>query len=352
MVYDPFRTGSTGRRSDVASDGTLPEQLPLFVTDVDVERVADWADAIAAIRAAYSTPTDDERTPGRIFARTSNEWMRIMPSVPASGRLFGAKSIVGSFSDGLRVSYLISLFDKETADLVALVDGNRVTGLRTAATTAVGASTIAPTRPLRVGVIGSGFEARSHLEALTHVVHYEEVRVFSPTPGNRAALADHLNGTGTTAFAVDSARSAVEDADLILCAARSRDETPTLEAAWVGDNTTVISIGSTTPTQRELPASLIARATTIVVDSFDEVVHGSGDMLAARADGVDVDGVVMSLNDALKPDAAIDRERGIRIYKSTGSGLQDIVVAEMLVDRALAAGLGTRLPVGISTSRK
>ena len=61
-----------------------------------------------------------------------------MPSVPPSGQLFGAKSIAGSFADGLRVSYLISLFDKDTADLVALVDGNRVTGLRTAATTAVG----------------------------------------------------------------------------------------------------------------------------------------------------------------------------------------------------------------------
>ena len=90
--------------------------------------------AIEAIRAAYSAPVDDQRNPGRIFADSTREWMRVMPSVPTSGRLFGAKSINGSFADGLRVSYLISLFDKETADLVALVDGNRVTGLRTAAT--------------------------------------------------------------------------------------------------------------------------------------------------------------------------------------------------------------------------
>ena len=150
--------------------------------------LSDLPAAIAAIRAAYSAPVDDRRNPGRIFADSTREWMRVMPSVPASGRLFGAKSINGSFADGLAVSYLISLFDKETADLVALIDGNRVTGLRTAATSAVGTEVIAPKRPLRVGVIGSGFEAQSHTTALSLVTplrfgrriqpHPEEPRVF------------------------------------------------------------------------------------------------------------------------------------------------------------------------------
>ena len=122
--------------------------------------LSDWSEAIAAIRAAYKAPDDEAGTPGRIFAQSEREWMRIMPSVPPSGQLFGAKSIAGSFADGLRVSYLISLFDKDTADLVALVDGNRVTGLRTAATTAVGdlhdrAATAAVRRRDRLGLRGA-----------------------------------------------------------------------------------------------------------------------------------------------------------------------------------------------------
>lgn len=336
----------------MSTDGILPERLPLFLTDADVAQLADWPAAIAAIRAAYSGTADDGRTPGRIFAQAEREWMRIMPSVPASGQLFGAKSIVGSFADGLRVSYLISLFDKVTADLVALVDGNRVTGLRTAATSAVGTSAIVPPRPLSVGVVGSGFEARSHLTALAHVLDVAEVRIYSPTPRNREALAAEVSATGVAAVAVDSAQAATDGVDLILCAARSRDESPTLQSEWVGDDTAVVSIGSTTPAQRELPAELIARARIIVADSYDEVVHGSGDMIAARAAGVDVDAVVITLNAALDPHANIDRDHGIRIYKSTGSGLQDVVIAEMLVDRARAAGLGTQLPVGIVTTRK
>jgi ornithine cyclodeaminase/alanine dehydrogenase len=138
----------------------------------------------------------------------------------------------------------------------------------------------------------------------------------------------------------------------VLCAARSRDESPTLQADWVGEDATVVSIGSTTPAQRELPAELIARASLVVVDGVEEVLHGSGDMIAARAAGVDVDRLTASLNDVLLGDRTVDLERGIRIYKSTGAGLQDIVVAEALVDLARLRGIGTELPVGIVTTRK
>ena len=337
----------------MSDDGALPAQLPLFLTDRDVERLSDWRMAIAAIRTAYSAATDEKRTPGRIFADSGREWMRIMPSVPSSGNLFGAKSINGSFADGLRVSYLISLFDKDTADLVALIDGNRVTGLRTAATTAVGAEAITPRRELKVGVIGSGFEARSHLTAFAEVLRFSEVRVFSPTERNRQAFAMEFDGKfGAPVRAVISAEEAVTGADLVLCAARSRDESPTVEGEWVGENATVVSIGSTTPGQRELPAELIARASVVVADTVDEVVHGSGDLIAARAAGVDVDSLVIPLGAALLGERSIDVERGIRIYKSTGSGLQDIVVAGMLYDCARIEGLGTELPVGIVTNRK
>lgn len=337
----------------MSTEGSPPQRPPLFLTDADVARLSDLTSAIAAIRAAYSAPVDDGRNPGRIFADSGREWMRVMPSVPVSGRLFGAKSINGSFADGLRVSYLISLFDKETADLVALVDGNRVTGLRTAATTAVGVEAIVPDRPLTVAVIGSGFEAQSHTTALSLVSSFASVAVFSPTQRNREAFADSFSQSlGVPVHAVDSAERAVAGADLVLCAARSRDETPTVRAEWVKDDATIVSIGSTTPAQRELPPELIARASLVVVDGLEEVLHGSGDMIAARAAGVDVDAITVSLNAVLLGERVVDREHGIRIYKSTGAGLQDIVVAEALVELARARGIGAELPVGIVTTRK
>lgn len=217
----------------------------------------------------------------------------------------------------------------------------------------MGVSTIIPDKPLSIGVIGSGFEARSHLHALTHIAQFSTIRVFSPTEKNRRAFAEEFNGlNGASATAVASAQDAVEGADLILCAARSRDETPTIDARYVSKDACIISIGSTTPTQRELPVELIEQASTIVVDTYDEVVHGSGDMIAAHDQGVDLKSKVITLNTALQGEVPINTSHGIRIYKSTGSGLQDIVVAEMLVNQARTHNQGTILPTNIVTTRK
>src|SRR5699024_5467980 len=101
-----------------------------------------------------------------------------------------------------------------------------------------------------------------------------------------------------------------------------------------------------------LPVELLERAATIVVDTFDEVVNGSGDMLAAAEAGVPVEHKTITLNAVLTEAQRVDPERGIRIYKSTGSCLQDLPFAETLVECAHRVGMGPRLPVGIATSRQ
>jgi ornithine cyclodeaminase/alanine dehydrogenase len=184
------------------------------------------------------------------------------------------------------------------------------------------------------------------------VARLAEVRVTSPTEANRDRFASELSaelGIPVTAFA--SARDAVADADLVLCAARSRDESPTVLADWVADDATIVSVGSTTRSQYELDPALIGRAAIVVADALAEVLHDSGDMIAARAAGFDPDAVTVSLHELLGG-GIVRPEHGIAIYKSTGSGFQDIVLAEQLYLRAIERGLGTPLPVGILTVRK
>jgi alanine dehydrogenase len=224
--------------------------------------------------------------------------------------------------------------------------------LRTAATAAAGLTALLPERPLVAGVVGSGFEARAQLRAAARVAELTEVRVSSPTRANRKRFASELaEELGIPVTAVDSAEAAVTGADLVLCAARSRDETPTVLEGWVADDATLVSVGSTTPTQRELDPALIGRAELVVADALAEALHDSGDMIAARAGGYDPDALTVSLHDLLGGRARRPG-RGIAIYKSTGSGFQDLVLAELLYDRAVQQGLGTPLPVGILTIRK
>jgi ornithine cyclodeaminase/alanine dehydrogenase len=285
--------------------------------------------------------------PPRSMARAPGKWLRGLTAISPSGRL-GCKLIAALIRDR-RASYLISLFDDRTAALVALIDGNRVTGIRTAATAAMAVTLMTAARPLKVAVIGSGFEARGLLEAVTVSLQVASVRVYSPTPASRERFAQSFRDEhGLDIVAAASPAAAVEGADLVLCAARSHDESPVLRGEWLEPGMTVVSLGSTLPEQREVDELTLARAARIIADMPDEVLHETGDALAATRAGIDVAGKLIALGDV-----ASGRVQGrstpdeIVIYKSVGSALQDVVIAEMLFERARANGLGTALPVSI-----
>ncbi|MBO1902698.1 ornithine cyclodeaminase family protein [Leucobacter weissii] len=335
----------------MTADAFLAEPPTLFLTDADVEALADWESAIDALREAYRRPDDAAATPERAVAATAGGWQRVMPSAPPGAKFAGSKTIAASMRNGL-ASYLITLFDQRDSRLAALVDGNRITGLRTAATAAAALTALLPPRPVVAAVVGSGFEARAQLRAASRVADLAEVRVTSPTAANRERFATELSAElDLPVTAVGDPEAAVRGAGLVLCAARSRDETPTVRSDWVSDDATVVSVGSTTRSQRELDPAIIGRAALVVADAPAEVLHDSGDLIAARGAGFDPDAITVSLHDLLGGRAARP-EHGIAVYKSTGSGFQDIVLAELLYDRAVAQGRGTPLPVGVLTIRK
>ena len=130
--------------------------------------------------------------------------------------------------------------------------------------------------------------------------------------------------------------------DVVLCAARSRDESPVLLGAWLEAGMTVVSIGSTLPEQREVDDQVIERAALVVADMPHEVAYDTGDMLAARQAGVDFERKLVSLADLVS--GRVQRQpQDIVLYKSVGSALQDVITAEMLLVRARAESIGTPL---------
>src|SRR5574338_1213848 len=131
----------------------------VFITDADVAALADWAAAIEALRAAYAKPMTPAMVPPRAMARGDGFWLRGLCAVSPSGEYMGCKLIAAS-PKIKRASYLISLFDQRTMELAALIDGNRITDIRTAATSVVAVNALTAPGPLRVGVIGSSALAR------------------------------------------------------------------------------------------------------------------------------------------------------------------------------------------------
>ena len=326
--------------------------MTLVLDDASVRSVFEWTPAIEALRASYGAADEPTRFPPRVLARGGAGMLRTLSGVPGAG-LMGTKTIAGSLGEKRMFSYLVALFDPATAELVALLDGNSITGYRTAATSALAADFLCPGGELDVAVIGSGFEARKHVEALAAVRTLSSIRVFSPRPGSRSRFAEDLAHASRSVEPAASAEEAVATASLVVCAARSYNETPTLEGAWLRPGATVVSIGSTLREQREVDVETIGRADVIVADMVEEVLHDTGDLLAATAKGVDVSERISSLADVVA-NRVLGRTSAeqIVLYKSVGSAVQDLAVATMCVKAAKDAGLGAPFPIHLQPVEK
>ena len=174
----------------------------------------------------------------------------------------------------------------------------------------------------------------------------ERLVVYSPTAERREAFAEAAAGElGCEAEAADDPRAAVQDAPVVLAAARSRGEEPILFGDWLAGDATVVSIGSTVPFQREIDVSVVGACALIVCDDPVEVTEQTGDMIEAAQAGVAFQDKLASLHELIAGDLD-QRLAGAprRMFKSIGGGLQDVVVAGAILDKALEAGLATPLP--------
>lgn len=312
----------------------------LFINDDHVAQLATWSGAIEALSHAYSQPILEAMVPPRTMARGDGFWLRSLCAVSPSKEYMGCKLIAAS-PKNKKASYLISLFDQDTMRLAALVDGNRITDIRTAASSAVAVNALAASEKIDVAILGSSVLARSHLHALNATGRVTKVRVFSPTEANREKFAQDFHVEyGLNIQAVATAEEAVKGANVVVCASRSRDGGAVFDAAWLEAGMTVVSVSSTLPEQRELDVETMKQASLIVADMPEEVIHETGDALVAIEAGCDVVGKTVSLSDVMSGKVKVrNSPADIVIYKSVGSALQDIVTAEMLLRNAKKANL-------------
>lgn len=327
---------------------TMSIQQPIFLSADAIAGFLTWPNVIGALRDAYAANLSPHQAPPRVVARGNGAWLRALAAVSPTGRTMGAKLFGLSRSKG--VNYVVVLFDQESGRILAFVDGKDLTASRTAGTSAIAVDSIAPNKELSVALLGSGSEAEAHARALATVRRFSSLKIYSPTAANRESLAARLRGElHVDASAAGSAQEAVEGADLVIAAARSKNETPILMGKWLRAGATVVSIGSTLPEQREVDSEVIARSALIVADVPEEVEEETGDMIDASAQGVLFTHKLIALSDIVsgkrQPRAAADE---IVTFKSVGSALQDIAVAEMCLFRALGANAGTPLPIEFS----
>ena len=321
--------------------------MALLLNEHHVRQLLPMQDLIAAMEGALAAfSTGRVRQPVRSIVDLGDHgFLGVMPAALETPAAAGAKlvTVVPRNHERGLPSHLatIILLDAATGALDAILDGRYITEARTAAVSAVSARHLARPGAGPVAIIGSGVQARSHAEALAHVLPVCTVRIWSPTAANREEAAREVERTtGRATTVMTTAREAVEGADVIVLVTAS--PSPVIEDAWVADGAHVIGVGACRPNQREMPGSLVGRA-RLVVDSRDAAAKEAGDILLARADGINVE-VSAELGEicaGLAPGRAA--ATGVTIFKSLGLAVEDVVAARLVFDRARSAGVGTEV---------
>lgn len=277
----------------------------------------------------------------------SKAYFGVMPAYMPQPPRIGAKLVTvfnGNESRGLP-SHLatIVLLDADTGALAAILDGRYITEARTAAVSAVSARHLARTDAARLAILGSGVQARSHLEALTHVRRLREVRVWSPRQASRERFVAEMAGhTPAHLSATATAEEAVQGADIIVLVTSS--PTPVLSNAWVADGAHVISVGACRPDQREMDPALVARA-RLYVDSRAAALVESGDVVQGIREGRFTDAHIVGEVGQVVLGRAPGRDGAgaVTIFKSLGMAVEDVVAADLVLSRAVEQGAGAEL---------
>lgn len=235
-----------------------------------------------------------------------------------------------------RIVGTLMLLDAATLMPLAIMDGAAVTTLRTPAVSAVAARLLhTDSAPARLVVFGSGPQAAGHIRALGDVMALERVRIVGRDVGRAAALATVLASERHIDVAAGVAAD-IGDADAVVCATTASE--PLFHAGEIRPGALVIAVGSHEPGVLELPPELLADA-QVVVEDRDSALREAGEVVAAVDRGlVDPSGLV-SMSDLARGVVEADSTR-TRIFKSTGMGWEDAVVAATVWRRRRGAPPG------------
>ena len=299
---------------------------PLFLDEDQVRRHLRMSELIPAMEKAlieFSAGQVTQPVRSVINVDPPGGFLGLMPAHTADGLGLKAVTFYPSNAERGIPTHMATIFlvDPETGTPLAIMDGRLITEMRTAAVSAAATKLLASPDAKILAILGSGVQARSHVEALRCVRKFQEIRVWSPTAERAQRFATE---TGATAM---SAEEAVRGADVIVTATNST--TPVLKGAWLKHGCHVNAIGACRPDWRELDDAAM-KGGVVFVDSREGAMKESGDVILSRAD------VYAELGEALAGKLPA-RANETTIFKSLGMAVEDIAAA-MLVYRSVTSG--------------
>jgi len=315
--------------------------MTLHLSEPDVEQLLSMPDALRVVEDAFRAWGNGQAiNHPRRRIRVPQGFLHVMEAALIGEGVMGLKTYA-TVAGG--TTFVVQLFDSETGELIALIDADRLGQVRTGAASGVAAKHLANKDARTVGIIGTGYQAETQLEAVCAVRFIEHVRAFSRTPENRATFArtmsDRLN---THVEVVESADEAVDDADIVVTVTTARE--PVLDGDQLKPGACVLAAGSNNVLRREIDASTLKRTERVVVDDRDQAKRECGELISGAERGIVRWGAAAELRDVIAGRVAGRRsDAELTLFESQGVALEDVAVARHLAHLAQDQGVGTTI---------
>ncbi len=316
--------------------------MSLFLNESEVAQLLPMAECIDVLEEAFAhagagqvelKPRSRIRMPGGFF--------HFMAAADAGHQVFGYKAYP-SFAGGARM--VVMLYDYASGALLSCMEASRLGQIRTGAASGLATRWMARGDAASVGVIGSGFQARSQLEAVCAVRDIRRAKVYSRSPERREQFAQRMGERLNLEITpVDTARECLSDVAVAVTITSARD--PVLEGDWLAPGTHINAAGGNHWIRREIDEAAVLRSSVIAVDDLDQAKIECGDLLWPESRGEFRWDQVCELQDIIagrvlgRPD-----DQSITLFESMGVALEDIAAAQLVYRKAKEQGIGQELP--------
>jgi ornithine cyclodeaminase/alanine dehydrogenase-like protein (mu-crystallin family) len=317
--------------------------MALLLTESDVTRLLPMALALEAVEEVFRWQGEGRLTNRpRVRLPVPGGLLHVMPAALPDARVMGLKAYATVRG---QAKFVVLLFSAESGTLLAVIEADRLGQMRTGAASGVATRHLAREETERVGCYGTGWQARSQLEAVCAVRRVREIRVYGRDAERRARFAEEMSpALGVPVVPVDRPEAAARDAAILVTITSAR--TPVLEGAWIAPGAHVNAAGSNALQRAELDVEAVRRAGLVVTDSLEQARLECGDLVAALEQGV------LRWEDVMELGAVVagkhpgrTRPDEITLFESQGVAMEDVAVAARLVARARERGVGIEIPI-------
>ncbi|XP_029312376.1 ketimine reductase mu-crystallin [Cottoperca gobio] len=303
---------------------------PVVIWKQEVERLLRYRELVPRLEEALGKCSRRDRAEVIQPVRTSlplqkhDGFLLLMPTYMEKDKVLSTKLVCfykredGSTLPAVQAT--VVLLDPEYGNVKAVMDGEVITGMRTAAVSAISAKLLMRPEAEVLAILGTGKQALSHYDVFTEMFLFKEVRVWSRTRQGAERFCRSVSGPVTVCASVEEA---VRGADAIVTVTRSTE--PVLFGQWVKPGAHVAAVGACRPDWRELDDVLMKEA-VVYADSREGAMTESGDIILSGAE------VFAELGDVINGTKPSHREK-TTVFKSLGMGVEDAVSAELVFDQ-------------------